>query len=124
MDTTSTTAMICRSWWNAWTTDDRAAKQSLLAEHLAFRFNTTPQLEGREAFLSGESWPSAVSVLLLHELYNEDHGMHLYEADNQGARLRVAEHFVVADGQIHEIDFITDTGAYPAFIAGNDAAQS
>ena len=110
---------VGRRWWDAWTS--RAPdheKRQLLAADLTFRFNSTVELHGVERFLGGETWPVGITATLLAELHSGDRVAHFYEVVNGSARLRVAELFGVRDGRIAEIDFVTDSAAYPEFLRG------
>ncbi|MEO1057597.1 MAG: hypothetical protein AAFY28_11845 [Actinomycetota bacterium] len=123
MTDASSAQSIGRQWWDAWT--GRASteeKRSLLADEVVFRFNTAPEKRGVDAFLSGETWPSGFTATLLAEVPQGQRVVHLYDVVNGSARMRVAELLSVGDGRITAIDFIVDTAAYPAFLAG-DAPQ-
>ena len=114
---------ICRQWWDAWTSSaEITQKRPLLAADLRFRFNTTITLDDRETFLTGESWPAGFTATMLGECSSGTQVTHFYEVANGPARLRVAELFTVKDGVIAEIDFLTDSGAYPAFLAGIESS--
>ena len=118
--TTEQTQDIARRYFAAWTSRDSDTVRGLLAEDLRFAFTTagTMVVEGRDAFLSGEAWPEGVKTTLLAEAYQGDTAFQMYEARNGSAELRVVEKFVVRDGRIADIVFVTDGTAYERFRAG------
>lgn len=114
------TQEILRSYFKAWTCRDSLTVKSKLSENLEFSFitNSIFTIKGRDAFLSGEAWPEDVNVKMLSEAYQDNIGFQMYEATNNNITLRVVEKFVIADGKIKSIEFITDQGSYEAFKGG------
>ena len=110
------TAEIVRTYHDAWTHKDFAAADALLAPALVVEVpvNDYPTAGSFAAAL--ESFGSMVtSVDLLAAMTNGDEAMLLYDLDADGVgRLRVAEHFTVADGKITRIRQIHDTAAIRA----------
>ncbi len=120
MSDTIETQEVAKEYFRAWTSRDSEGVKRLLDEDLTFTFVTDGifVVEGRDAFLSGESWPEGVQVNLLAEAYQGDTAFQMYDATNRTATLRVVEKFVVRCGRISDIVFVTDQGAYAKFKAG------
>ena len=111
------TQRLARRYFAAWTSRDSETVETLLDEKMRFSFTAgaTIEIQGRDAFLSGDAWPEGVDVDLLDEVYQGDTGFQMYDARNGDATLRVVERLVVRDDRIVAIDFVTDQGAYDRF---------
>ncbi len=122
MTPTNETQIVARRYFQAWTTGDSETVRQLLAEDLHFSFttNTIVEVQGRDAFLSGEAWPEGVQTTLIAEAYQDETAFQMYEARNRAATLCVVEKFVVRDGRISDIIFVTDHLAYQEFRRAGD----
>ena len=112
-----TTRCLAQKYFAAWTSRNREDVAALLDEDLRFTLTTgfTVEVNGREAFLSGEAWPEGVDVALIDEAYQGESGFQMYDARHKDATLRVIERLVVRDDKIVAIDLLTDQGAYDRF---------
>lgn len=120
MNRTIETQKVAKQYFEAWTSRDTEKVKTLLDENLKFSFVADGifVLQGREKFLSGEAWPDGVKVNLVSEAYQGYTAFQLYDAINGTATLRVGEKFVVRDGRISDIVFVTGQAAYAKFKAG------
>jgi len=109
-------AAITRAYHDAWTARDFAGAAALLAPALVVEVpvNDYPTAEAFAAALAAfGSMVTKVDLLAAMSAGNE--AMLLYDLDVQRlGRLRVAEHFTIADGKITRIRQIHDTVAVRA----------
>jgi len=117
LDNTQNTERTLRSYFHAWTTGDRETMASLLARDFRFYFAAAgiSSVQGRDAFLEGESWPPGIQVTLLDEAYQGNTGFQMYRVQRTPFELIVVEKFAVHGETISEIWFLTDSAAYAEF---------
>jgi hypothetical protein len=116
MTTTQDTLSVLKSYHRAWTSKRFDEAVSLLSAELAVEvpINEYPTTESFARALSGFGGMTK-SVVLLAEFARDDEGMLLYDMDVERlGKLRVAEHFSVANGKITRIRQIHDTAALRA----------
>jgi ketosteroid isomerase-like protein len=111
-----TTVAVVRSYHDGWTSGDFAQATALLAEDLEVEvpINDYPT---RSSFADALTQFGSMTqkVELLSEMYDGDEAMLLYDMDVDGlGRMRVAEHFAVADQKITRIRQIHDTATLRA----------
>jgi ketosteroid isomerase-like protein len=105
------TAAIIRTYHDAWTTKDFAKATALLGDALEVEVpvNEYPTAESFAAALTGFA-SMVTGVELLAAMSDGDEAMLLYDLTaGPVGRLRVAEHFTVADGKIVRIRQVHDT---------------
>jgi hypothetical protein len=113
------TQNLCRAYFDAWThRRGPDALRPLLAEGFVFAAGPM-RIEGRDHFLQVAAWPNEATTTMVADAYDGDHGLQLYEAANQGAHVRIAEHLTVHDGLIVSTETITDQATFAAFMAGS-----
>lgn len=120
MNRTMETEEVAKQYFAAWTVRDSEKVKALLDENLTFSFvaDAVFVIQGRDKFLSGEAWPEGVDVTIVAEAYQNETAFQMYETRNGTAVLRVVEKFVVRNGRISDIVFVTDQAAYAKFKAG------
>lgn len=109
-------AAISRAYHDAWTAGDFAGAAALLAGDLAVEVpvNHYPTAESFAAALQGFG-SMVTKVDLLSAMSAGEEAMLLYDLDVERlGRLRVAEHFTVANGKITRIRQVHDTAAVRA----------
>jgi ketosteroid isomerase-like protein len=105
------TAATVRAYHEAWTSKDSIRAAALLADTLKVEVpvNEYPTAESFAAALTGFA-SMVTGVELLAAMSDGDEAMLLYDLTaGPVGRLRVAEHFTVADGKIVRIRQIHDT---------------
>ena len=114
---TEDTERVARAYFEAWTARDSATTASLLDED--FRFTGGGMVvEGRDAFLAAGAFPADAKMALLDEAYQGETGFQLYESTSGDRKVLIAERLRVRDGKLVESTFVTDMGAFGAFIGG------
>ncbi len=115
---TAETASIARTYFEAWSTGKGPdVMRPLLDETFSFK-SDMHSVEGREAFLAGGGWPAGARVSMLAEAAEGDHALQLYEAENGGRRVKIAEHLTVRGGKIVSSEIVVDGASFMAFMGG------
>lgn len=117
MSATSTrqTADTARSYFQGWTTGDRAAVENALAEDFTFE-SAMITFSGRDQMLNAMQWPAGATTVLVADAYEGDHGFQMYDATNAGNTVRIAEYMVVRDGKLVSSSVVCDGAAFMAFM--------
>ena len=110
------TLSVVRAYHNGWTSKNFEEAVRLLAPGLKVEvpINEYPTAESFAKALVGFGG-MAKNVVLLGEFAKGDEGMLLYDMDvGRLGKMRIAEHFTVAEGRITRIRQIHDTAALRA----------
>jgi ketosteroid isomerase-like protein len=116
MSAVDTTMEVVRRYHGAWTSKNFEEAVRLLAPnlHVEVPINEYPTKESFAKALTAFGG-LVKSVVLLAEFVNGSEAMLLYDIDvDRLEKLRVAEHFTVADGRIARVRQIHDTTAVRA----------
>ena len=116
MGTTEDTLSVVRAYYRGWTSKNFDEAVRLLAPDLKVEvpINDYPTTESFAEALAGFGG-LVTGVELLSELGEGNEAMLLYDVDVEGlGKIRIAEHFTVAEGRITRIRQIHDTAALRA----------
>ena len=116
MGTTDETLLAVRAYHRTWTSMNFDEAVRLLAPNLEVEvpINTYPTTESFAEALVGFGG-LVTGVELLSELGEGNEAMLLYDIDVEGlGKIRIAEHFTVAEGRITRIRQVHDTAALRA----------
>ncbi len=116
MPTSMSTKQVIDGYTRAWTSADFVATRTFLADDLDFQGSLQTHVSA-DGFLEGlKMFREHVfdSHAVLHEVITGNEGFVLYDcALKSGAKLRCAEHFIVAGDKIKQIRLVFDTAQMP-----------
>lgn len=115
-ETTELTRHTARGYFAAWTTSDTSATAALLAD--GFRFEGPGmRIDGKDAFLDANAFPSDATVVMVAAAAEGEMAFQMYDATRSGKTVRIVEHLTISGGKIASSTFVTDMGAFHAFMA-------
>jgi len=73
-------------------------------------------VEGREAFLDAGAFPPDAQTTLVAQACQGSDAFQMYDSSRAGTSVRIVEHLSVEGGKITTSTFVTDSGAFMAFL--------
>jgi hypothetical protein len=109
------TLAVAKAYYRAWSTRDLESVGRYLAEDLRVEVPINAY-RGKQDFLEAVQKTAQMTsaVQLLAEFAHDDEALLLYDMTLPIGKLRVAEHFTIASGQIRALRQVHDTAALRA----------
>ena len=116
-ESTNETQLVARRYFEAWTSRHPSTAGLTLAE--GFRFTSGGMtIEGRDAFLDLNAFPSDATTEMVAEAYQGEVGFQMYDATRAEQTVRIVEQLTVHNGFIVSSTFVTDMTSFTAFLSG------
>ena len=115
MEDTATTESTVSRYFAAWTGRDPATVRDLLAEDFCFS-GPGMRVTGRDAFLNAGAFPPDARTTLVAQVCQGSDAFQMYDSSRAGTSVRIVEHLRVEGGKITTSTFVTDSGAFTAFL--------